>query len=213
MKSINMKSHNTNGRLITFCGLDGSGKTTLIKMFCNSEETEIFLTKQPTGEVRQSKIFRRFMDTPNHEGYEYRSLSLMAASDRVQHANQIILPELKLGKTVISDRYYYSCLANLRARGYRNDQWIYEIAGFMPKPDLAVFIDVPVGIAVKRVRSRADEKDRYIDMELQNQLRKEYLEIAKACGGLVLNGEETPNHNLTILKEQVYKCTEKRYIS
>ena len=62
-------------------------------------------------------------------------------------------------------------LANLCARGYERDRWIYEIAKqSIPAPDLAFFLDVPVETAVARVRQRPEEKDRYIDMELQNKL-------------------------------------------
>lgn len=94
------------------------------------------------------------------DAYDYRSLSLLAASDRLQHVNKVIEPQMAQGKVVISDRYFYSCLANLRALGFENDQWIYEIAESVVKPDVAFFFDVPVETAVKRVRSRIEEKDR-----------------------------------------------------
>ena len=71
------------------------------------------------------------LDVPHHHyAYDYRSLSLLAASDRIQHCSRVIVPELKKGRLVISDRYFYSCLANLRARGYTEDRWIYEVADF-----------------------------------------------------------------------------------
>ena len=95
------------------------------------------------------------------------------------------------GELVISDRYFYSCLANLRARGYENDRWIYEIAENIIKPDISFFIDVPVETAVKRVRQREDEKDSYIDMDLQYRLRDEYLSIAEDVGGVVISSEES----------------------
>lgn len=193
MKKIKMQEHGTKGKLITFCGLDGSGKTTLMnKLIAELEKDKtIFKTKQPTDAVRQSEIFRTYMDSPNHEEYDYRSLSLLAASDRLQHVHKTIKPHLNDGEIVISDRYFYSCLANLRARGFYKDKWIYEISSFMIKPDIAFFIDVPVETAIKRVRSREDEKDRYIDIELQYKLREEYLEICKKCGGVLIS-TETP---------------------
>lgn len=193
MKKIKMQEHGTKGKLITFCGLDGSGKTTLMnKLIAELEKDKtIFKTKQPTDAVRQSEIFRTYMDSPNHEEYDYRSLSLLAASDRLQHVHKTIKPHLNDGEIVISDRYFYSCLANLRARGFYKDKWIYEISSFMIKPDIAFFIDVPVETAIKRVRSREDEKDRYIDIALQYKLREEYLEICKKCGGVLIS-TETP---------------------
>lgn len=189
MKKLNMYHNNTSGKLITVCGLDGCGKTTMMKRIISDLEKEnaIFITKQPTNSVRESKIFRTYMDSPNHEEFDYRSLSLLAASDRIQHVSKIIKPELEKGNIVISDRYFYSCLANLRARGFDKDKWIYEIAESIIKPDLAFFFDVPVETAVARVRQREEEKDRYIDMDLQYKLRQEYIDICKSNKGVLIS--------------------------
>ena len=135
MEALNMKPHGGKGRLITFCGLDGCGKSTMIRRteaYLTSLGYPVLLTKQPTDFVRRSDIFRTYMDAENHDAYDYRSLSLLAASDRVQHGNRVVLPALLAGKTVVSDRYFYSCLANLRARGYEDDRRIYEVAQSIP---------------------------------------------------------------------------------
>ena len=207
MSSLNMKSHQTGGVLITFCGLDGCGKSTMIRKLCEKIEdhdSNILLTKQPTDIMRKSDIFRTYMDYEDHSQYEYRSLSLMAAADRVQHVNKVILPALESKKTVISDRYFYSCLANLRARGYQGDSWIYEISKDIVKPDLAFFLDVPVEKAVGRVRSRKAEKDRYIDMELQYRLREEYINICKENGGFLIYTDKDEDESF----EEIWKYTE-----
>ena len=190
---LDMKSHRTNGLLITLCGLDGSGKTTqirLLKDYLESQGKKVFVTKQPTDEVRNSDIFRAYMDNEDHSAYEYRALSLLCAGDRLQHSNKVILPLLAEGYTVISDRYYYSCLANLIARGYHDDRWIYEIAKDIPKPDAAIFLDIPARTAISRVRSRGEEKNRYIDNDLQYHLRELYLQIARSNGGIIVNTQE-----------------------
>ena len=192
---LDMLTHNQPGFLITFCGLDGCGKTTQIAFLQNALEKikkTIFLTKQPTDFVRASDIFRTYMDQPDHDAFDYRALSLLCASDRVQHCHGVIQPLLQCGDIVLSDRYFYSCLANLRARGYTKDSWIYEIAHSILKPDISFFLDVPVDTAVSRVRQRPEERNRYIDMELQYRLREEYITIAKRNNGILLNGEEPP---------------------
>lgn len=169
----------------------------------------VFLTKQPTDFVRKSDIFRTYMDCPDNDAYDYRSLSLLAASDRLQHVNKVIGPALEEGKIVLSDRYFYSCLANLRARGFQRDKWIYEIAESVTKPDAAFFFDVPVGLAVKRVRSRAAEKNRYIDMELQYKLRKEYVEICKANDGILISTQAPEEQCYSIVKQTVERMINK----
>ncbi len=193
MKRLKMRTNDTKGILITFCGLDGCGKTTMINRLYDDLKltNELFLTKQPTDFVRRSDIFRTYMDSEDHSAYDYRSLSLLAASDRLQHVNKVIYPKLCEGNIVLCDRYIYSCLANLDARGYKTDRWLYEIAESVIKPDISFFFDVPVEEAVKRVRSRADEKDRYIDMELQFKLRDEYIKICRKNGGEMLSTLES----------------------
>lgn len=205
---LQMQQHVYDGLLITFCGLDGCGKTTLIKRlsaYFQELGLPVMLTKQPTNAVRQSKIFRNYMDQEDHEGFEYRSLSLLAASDRVQHSNQIILPALKEGKIVLSDRYFYSCLANLQARGFEEDLWIYEIAKSIPKPDLAFFLDVDVETAIKRVRERPEERDSYIDVQLQYRLRKNYLRIAQESGGTIIQTSGDEDIAFEALMRQISK--------
>lgn len=188
-----MRENQTPGFLITFCGLDGSGKTTIMHRLIDDLEKEhkIFVTKQPTDMVRNTEIFRTYMDSPVHDAFDYRSLSLLAAGDRLQHVNKVIEPKMKAGQIVLSDRYFYSCLSNLRARGFYEDEWIYDVAKSVIKPDLAFFFDVPVEEAVARVRQRPEEKNRYIDLSLQEKLREEYINICKANNGILVSTIES----------------------
>jgi len=210
VKALNMRPNKTSGFLFTFCGLDGCGKTTMLTRLEKelAEKYKVFKTKQPTNAVRESDIFRTYMDNPDHDAYDYRSLSLLAASDRLQHVNKVVEPEMLDGKVVVSDRYFYSCLANLRARGFKQDQWIYEIAESVVMPDVAFFFDVPVDIAVKRVRSRKAEKDRYIDMELQYRLRDEYIAICKANNGVLISTEMPIEECYRIVKKEVERVVQ-----
>lgn len=187
---LEMLDNKFKGKLITFCGLDGCGKTTQIKRlvkWLKDNGHKVYITKQPTDFVRNSEIFRTYMDSPTHDDYDYRALSLLCASDRVQHSNKIITKKLEEGYIVISDRYFYSCFANLIARGFKEDNWIYEVARFIPKPDVSFFLNLPVENAIARVRKRPEEKDRYIDIELQKKLHDLYLNIANENEGVVIS--------------------------
>ena len=191
MKALSLRKNESKGKLITFCGLDGAGKSTMIELltaYLQSQGKRVFLTKQPTDFVRNSDIFRNFQDSADHTGYDYLSLSLLAAADRVQHTSQVIQPQLDMVDYVISDRYIYSCLANLHARGYQNDSWLYEVSKTIIQPDLAFFINIPVSQAVERVRRRPQEKDRYIDMAFQEKLRNEYFEMAEWDSSCLIDG-------------------------
>lgn len=204
MKILKMKANTTKGLLITFCGLDGSGKTTMMNRLIKylGNDSHIFVTKQPTDNVRKSDIFRTYMDCPDHNAYDYRSLSLLAASDRIQHGSKVIEPAMKEGKLVLSDRYFYSCLANLRARGYEKDEWIYEIACSVIRPDIAFFFDVPADTAINRVRSRPTEKNRYIDVGLQYRLRTEYIRICEANNGIMISSALQEEESFNLVKSE-----------
>ena len=210
-EKLNMRSNTTNGFLITFCGLDGCGKTTMISRLFEDlrKERQLLLTKEPTDFVRQSNIFRTYMDCEDHSKYDYRSLSLLCASDRIQHSNKVIEPAMAEEKIVISDRYFYSCLANLCARGFEHDKWIYEVAESIVKPDIAFFLDVSVDEAINRVRSRPSEKDRYIDIDLQYKLRKYYIEICRANDGILISTEESEDKCYSIIKQTVERVINK----
>ena len=210
MQRLNMRPNDTHGKLITFCGLDGCGKTTMLTLLNEKLQSRynVFMTKQPTNFVRNSDIFRTYMDCPDHSAYDYRSLSLLAASDRIQHTNMQVYPHLKQGDVVISDRYFYSCLANLIARGFSTDKWIYEIAESIVKPDIAFFFDVPVETAVARVRTREAEKDRYIDMDLQYKLRELYIQICRSNNGILISTEQSISETTKIMFEEISKILE-----
>jgi len=72
--------------------------------------------------------------------------------------------------------------------------WIYEIAKSIRKPDVVFFLNVTVDEAIRRVRERPEEKDRYIDIQLQKKLHDLYVSIARENGWIVIStlmSEET----------------------
>lgn len=198
-----------NGKLITFCGLDGGGKTTMITFlqeYLLQKEYTVHLVKQPSEELRKSKIFRSIVDNQNEGQYDSRALSLIAAGDRLQHSNKVILPLLDDEKNiVISDRYYFSCIANHFINGNKNDDWIYDVYEYFPKPDMAFFLDVDVKTALHRIRSRPQEKSREINEMQQHKLRKEYLRIAQMYDGIVINSDSSPVDTFSKIKEYINK--------
>ncbi len=187
---LEMIKNEFEGKLITFCGLDGCGKTTQIKRLVKWLEErghKVYLVKQLIDFEIESEIFTTYMDSTDHDDYDDRAVSLLCVSDRVEQSNRVISQKLKEGYIVISDRYYYSCLANLIARGFEEDMCIYEIAKSIRKPDISFFLNVPVEVAASRVRERLEEKDRYIDVELQKKLHDLYLSIARDNQGVVVS--------------------------
>ena len=95
--------------------------------------------------------------------------------DRTQHVEERIQPALDDGTVVLMDRYYYSSMAYQVAGGI-DVNVIRERHAFAPKPDIVLIFDLPVTIALERVRghSEADEFEKEDNLE---KVREAYLNL------------------------------------
>lgn len=193
---LKMKTNQYPGKLITFCGIDGCGKTTQIynlKNFIEQQNKRVFLAEQSAGLVKESEILRAFMDTPEYD----------ALDDKALYSDRVIAKHLADGDIVISDMSFYSYLADLLARCYTDDIWIYEITKMILKPDIAFFLDVNVETAVNRVWQREGEKIKYIDMDYKYTLRSEFLKLAKENDGIIIATECSVNNSFSDILQVV----------
>lgn len=203
---LQFKKHIYSGKLITFCGIDGSGKTTLIcllEKYLLSKGYKCVLVKQPSSEIRCNPLFRASVDQPYSTSIDYRAVSMLCVADKLQHSAKVIEPLLKDGNIVISDRYIYSSLANLMAYGFNNESWIYEISRHIVRPDVAFFLSVPTETAIKRIHMRKNEKNRYINVELQNHLSSLYSQIALENEGFIIDSNCGIDNSFEIAKQIV----------
>ena len=203
------------GLLVVFCGLDGSGKTTLINSLVDAltqEGRAPFTTKQPTDAVRESSLFKRVMYTADSaREIEYRAHSLITVSDRVQHSLRVILPKLNEGKIVISDRYFFSALANLRARGYRQDNWIYELGNLLPRPDIAFFCEPPFDLILRRLQERESERSRFFDLEFNKALYREFVWVrTNYAESVVLDTSDDPKRTRELIESRVFRTIQNK---
>lgn len=175
------------GKLIALEGPDGCGKTTHAKLLADwlrSKEYEVLVTDEPTdGPIGQ--ILRRALYGKLRIPIEAEAL--LFAADRVQHSAQVIEPALNEGKIVITERYLYSSLAYQSARGLSRE-WIKTINKAAPKPDLAILIDVPAEVALKRIKSSRALDTFERDLKLQRRVRANYQEVAKSERLRVVDG-------------------------
>ena len=70
-------------------------------------------------------------------------------------------------------------------------------------------MDVDVDTAVTRVRSRENEKNRYIDIRLQYRLREQYLEIAKDIGGVIIHTGKSIEEAFQAVRASVMEVLQK----
>ncbi|MFH0930593.1 MAG: dTMP kinase [Candidatus Zixiibacteriota bacterium] len=174
------------GILITFEGIDYSGKTTQVKKlvsYLRRKSYKVILLREPGGE-KVSENIRQILLASKNTGMNPVTELLLYIASRAQLVSKIILPALKQGKIVICDRFYDSTLAYQgygRGLDKKTIEYLNKISTLGVKPELTILIDIPIGIFVKRMRKNNKKKDR-IEKEkvgFYKKVREGYLKIAR----------------------------------
>jgi dTMP kinase len=197
--------HLRKGILIAIEGIDGSGKSTLahnLSIALHEQGFDTTLTKEP-GASEIGKEIRKIIQAQNI-AFCSKAEYLLFAADRAQHFAELIIPALEQKKLIISDRMSDSSLAY---QGYGNGldlKMIYAINNWTMsaiKPDITIFVHVPVEVALERARNRGalsayEKRENFL-----HKVADGFEELYKNRDDvIVVNGMESPE-NLTI---QVY---------
>ena len=168
---------------ITLEGIEGSGKSTLIKNLNNylsNLDIDVLFTREPGATNTGKNIRNLLLSTDTDLSSEAELLLIMA--DRVEHIKNIITPNLNLNKLVVSDRYIDSTIAYQGGGRKINLKLIKSLIKSlkMPVPDLTFLIDVTVETGLSRAKDRA-ELDRFEveEMDFHERVRRAYLKIAE----------------------------------
>lgn len=196
------------GTLIVFEGTDGAGKTTMIaktKEYLSARfgTERILLEKQPTDLSRKTRLFQKMMYCSRHEEINYRAVQLLTLSDRVQHNQQVIVPALKEDKIILCDRYLYKSIANMLARGYRNETWFFDACKEIIKPDIAFLAYAEPELAIRRIRLRPEECNRHLNEELLHNVAKEFLVMQKQADFHVLDTSQSADAAFLQVKNEL----------
>ena len=176
------------GKFITFEGIDGSGKSTQLRMLTGdlrAKGLDLIATQEPGGTPLGRRLRETFLET--EESVAPIAELLLFAADRAQHVEFLIKPALAEGRTVISDRYADATFAYQGAgRGFDEEtvnQVIYLATGGL-KPDLTLFFDITVETALNRMIAHKGEERIQNRMDLEtaefyDRVRNAYLGIAE----------------------------------
>lgn len=176
------------GTFITFEGIDGSGKSTQLRMladFLKQKDCEVLLTREPGGTPVGNRLRAALLDA--QEEVDPLAELLVFAADRAQHVRRVLRPALESGQVVFSDRYADATAAYQGAgRGFSAEliAEIIELATEGLKPDLTLLFDLSVADSATRTRRRANGNqpgDR-LDaetVEFHTRVREAYLRLAR----------------------------------
>jgi len=174
-----------NGLFIVFEGIDGAGLSThaaLLQDYLEKKGFEVVLTKEPTdgliGGLIKAALRGEWRTDP-------QTLQLLFAADRSHHVEHYIVPALKEGKVVISDRYMYSSFAyGSLSCDY---EWLKRINSKFPKADMLILLDLEPEIAIRRIKRGRFGFELFEDIKRLHRVRSNYLKILEEYSGFIVN--------------------------
>lgn len=144
------------GTFLVMEGIGGSGKDTqaeLLKNYLVGRGVEVVETREHTRDTPPGALIERIIKGED-EQIDPLALQILYISDRRNHCEQVIKPNLMAGKTVLCNRYYPTTVA------YSPDAYRQPILRFNQevaiRPDLVFIIDTDPKVAVERVMRRGD---------------------------------------------------------
>lgn len=176
----------TRGVLVSFEGIDGSGKSTQARALALALEADgydVVLTREPGG-APGAEAIRRLLVEGDPDRWSAETEILLFNAARRDHLERTILPALDAGRIVITDRfadstriYQGAARANLRPLV---DKLHALVIGL--EPDLTFLIDMDPGAALARGLARRSGEDRFEELGLgfQERLRTGFLDLALA---------------------------------
>lgn len=137
------------GKLIVIEGTDGVGRTTqseMLKAYLESQGYAVI----DTGAARSELAGKGIKRAKEGNTLGAITLSLFYASDFADRFEKQVLPALKSGYFVLSDRYIYSLIARAAVRGV-DEKWLKEIYGIALVPDIVFYLRITVKDLIPRV--------------------------------------------------------------
>jgi dTMP kinase len=179
-------------RLITFEGIEGSGKSTQMRLaaeYLIEKQIPLLITREPTGTDIGRKIGGILFNRRHHHMCAETEAFLFCAA-RAQHVREIIMPALNQNRIVLCDRFSDATFAYQgAARGLDIEfiRVINEYSALGLKPDLTLLFDLPVETGLKRATKRdslledSSFSDRFEreSLDFHNKVRAGYLNIFK----------------------------------
>ena len=203
----------TNGKLITFEGCEGAGKTTVIERVFEwlvSKGYKVMKTREPGG-IEIAEQIRSVILDPSHVNMDSRTEALLYAAARRQHLIEKIMPALEEGHIVLCDRFIDSSLAYQgAARGIGMDQVLeinkFAIGPYMPTG--TIYLDIKPEIGLQRIRQNDNREINRLDqekMEFHERVYNAYHEILELYPERIhkINAENTLEQVIEETKQHV----------
>ena len=187
-----MKKNTFPGKFIVFEGLDGSGQSTqsgLLKDFLIENGYNVVLTKEPTLDSEAGKKIRKVLDKELE--ISSKGLQELFVQDRREHLEKIIIPALKRGSMVISDRYFFSTFAFGASAGV-DLEWLIKINNQFLYPNITFLLKVSPETCVDRIMKRGIKTTLFEKVEKLKNVWQTYKILPERFDSIyVIDGEKS----------------------
>jgi dTMP kinase len=202
---------------VAFEGIDGSGKSTQIKILADrlkEEGHKVYTTFEPTDSPIGSIIRNMFSRRIDADDNTIAGLFVADRLDHLLNKTNGILKKLEEGYTVITDRYYFSSYAYHGVHVPLD--WVIEansLSAQLLRPDVNIYIDILPEISMKRLSEGRNIMDLYETKENLTKVRELYLDVIKRLRSeektVTIDGNRTKNeiasdiwHELSIIRSK-----------
>lgn len=211
----------TKGAFIVIDGVDGSGKSTLIKnvaeLINKRHGRTVHLTREPGGSPFAEEVRGMVLSPERAKTLSIDTVLMLFSAGRFDHLHKVILPALRRGEVVISDRYDSSTYAyQICAEDHPELRGVFfalqRAWNLIAKPAAYVLVDVSPEVARRRLSKRAEgqnEKLNHFDLkgsEFHASVRsamREFSGMVAPC--YLISGEGSPEE----VAQEVYRVIEK----
>ncbi|MFC0423901.1 dTMP kinase [Lactiplantibacillus plajomi] len=174
------------GKLITFEGPDGAGKTSALNAIVAAIQPRLgerlVVTREPGGNHISEAIRTIILDRQNTM-MDDRTEALLYAAARRQHIVQEILPALRADQLVLCDRYLDSSIAYQGAGRGIGERAVYDMNQFATEgltPDLTLYFDVDAEVGLQRIQTHRQDEINRLDVEalsFHHRVQAAYLKL------------------------------------
>ena len=191
------------GKFIAFEGLDGAGSTTQaekLTRYLKERGEKVHLTKEPTnnliGGMIRGQLTKEWRTGPE-------CLQLLFTADRAHHMEKEVIPLLKQGITVITDRYFFSSVA-FGSLGIADREWLQKINDRFILPDITFMLNVSPRICLQRINESRFHLELFEEEENMEKIWRTYETLAQEFKDVyVINGENTVEEVFTDITKVV----------
>jgi len=189
---IDFRRNSFEGTYIAVEGVDGSGKTTQVERltkYFKDRGREVVRTREPR---KEDGMIAELVQKILHGKTKIPAVAFqyLFSADREMHHEELVIPSLKAGKVVISDRCFWSSIPyGLLDRGIGLEgknvkymlaaQCILSMYHQFIVPDYSVYLDVPLNVAMKRIEREGQKKEIYEEKEKLEKIIKGYKWLVK----------------------------------